>query len=81
MTVRSEVLAQFTQVAQEQHKRLAPLHDNLALLDSGLDSLCLAVIVDRLEGSLGVDPFSTSDDGQFPVTVGDFILFYEHATR
>jgi hypothetical protein len=79
MSVRSEIIAQFRQVAMEQDKSLAPLSDNLALIESGLDSLCLAVVVDRLEMSLGLDPFSTAEDARFPVTVGDFITFYEDA--
>jgi acyl carrier protein len=81
MTVRSEIVAQFTQVAQEQDKRLAPLTDELELLDSGLDSLCFAVVVSRLEESLGVDPFSASEDTLFPVTFGEFVSFYENAAK
>lgn len=79
MTTRSIVIAQIKQVATEHQKRLAPLTDDLPLLDSGLDSLCLAVIVARLEEELGVDPFSTSDDVPFPVTIGDVIALYESA--
>ena len=79
MSIRSEVIAQLNQVAQEQDKRLAPLVDDLALLDSGLDSMCLAILVARLEDSLGIDPFSSADDTGFPVTLGDFVRFYEHA--
>jgi len=78
MSIRSEILAQIDQVAAEQDKRLAPLSDNLPLLDSGLDSLCLAIIVARLEDALGLDPFSTADDVAFPVTLGEFIQFYEN---
>jgi hypothetical protein len=81
MDVKSEIVAQFTQVAQEQNKRLAPLTDSLALLDSGLDSLCFAIVVARLETSLGTDPFSEDEDVRFPVTFGDFIRFYEHAAK
>ncbi len=79
MSVRASVLAQFERVAQEQKKTLAPLTDDLVLLESGLDSLCLAVIVAQLEDALGVDPFSAAEDAEFPVTLGDFIEFYEHA--
>jgi len=78
---RSEVVTQFRQVAQEQDKQLAPLTDDLALLDSGLDSLCFAIVVARLENSLGVDPFSEDEDARFPVTFGDFIRFYENAAK
>ncbi len=79
MTIRSTVLTQITQVAAEHDKKLARLTDELPLLESGLDSLCLAVIVARLEDELGVDPFSTADDGVFPVTIGDLVKLYESA--
>ncbi len=77
--VREEITTQFRLVAREQDKRLAPLTDDLSLLDSGLDSLCFAILVTRLEDSLGVDPFTASEDATFPVTLGDFISFYENA--
>ena len=81
MNVRREIVTQFKQVAQEQNKRLAPLTDGLELLNSGLDSLSMAILVTRLEDSLGIDPFTASEDGQFPVTFGDFVNFYEHAAK
>jgi acyl carrier protein len=81
MNARSEVIAQFTQVAREQKKPLAPLTDDLALTDSGLDSLCFAIVVVRLEAALGVDPFNTDEEVRFPVTLGDFIGFYENAAK
>jgi len=79
MSVKSEIINQFTQVAAEQNKTLAPLHEDLELLESGLDSLCLAVIVARLEDVLGVDPFSSNEEAPFPVTLQDFVQAYEHA--
>ena len=81
MSVRSEILDQFKQVAQEQDKRLGPLSDEVPLLDSGLDSLCFAIIVSRLESGLGVDPFSENEDTPFPVNLGEFIRFYENAVQ
>jgi hypothetical protein len=39
------------------------------------------VLVARLEDRLGVDPFTTSDDVQFPVTIGDFVRAYENGAR
>ena len=81
MSVRSEILNQFTQVALEQDKRLGPLSDELPLMDSGLDSLCFAIIVSRLEIVLGVDPFSDNTDAAFPVDLGEFIRFYENAVQ
>jgi acyl carrier protein len=81
MSVRSEILDQFKQVANEQNMRLQPLGDELPLLDLGLDSVCFAIIVSRLESVLGVDPFSENEGAPFPVNLGDFIRFYENATQ
>ena len=81
MTVRSEIETQFQQVAREQDKRLARLTDNLPLLDSGLDSLCFAILVSRLEDLLEVDPFTASEDAVFPLTFGDFVRFYENVAK
>lgn len=79
MTVQSAIFEQFALVAREQEKQLAPLSDNLVLLESGLDSLCFAIVVARLEDALGVDPFTASEDVYFPVTLGEFVKFYEDA--
>jgi hypothetical protein len=57
------------------------LTDDLELLDSGLDSLCFAVVVIRLEEALGIDPFSASEDAGFPPTFGEFVAFYENAAK
>jgi acyl carrier protein len=74
------IIEQFETVAREQDKPLPPLTDDLPLLESGLDSLCLAIIVTRLEDSLGVDPFAT-DGNLFPVTFGEFVKLYESSVR
>lgn len=81
MSIRSTILAEMNAVAAEQVKRLAPLTDNLVLLESGLDSLCFAILVARLEDKLGSDPFTASDDVYFPVTLGDFVGFYESSGK
>ena len=83
MSVRSDVIREFQRVAEEQDKHLAPLVDDLRLLDSGLDSLCFAIVVARLEDSLGVDPFSAAlvEESRFPVTFGEFISFYENVPQ
>lgn len=74
------VITQLMQdVAKDHQKSLATLNDNLVLVDSGLDSLCFAILVAKLEDQLGVDPFTTSDDVQFPVTFGDFVRLYDNA--
>ncbi|HEY7233938.1 MAG TPA: acyl carrier protein [Gemmatimonadaceae bacterium] len=76
-TVRHTIISQFEQVAAEQRHKLASLTDDRPLMESGLDSLAFAIVVARLEDALGIDPFSASDDNQFPVTFGDFIQMYE----
>jgi acyl carrier protein len=60
-----------------QERRLSPLTDDLKLLESGLDSLSFAIIVARLEDSLGVDPFNADEAIDFPVTFGEFARLYE----
>ncbi len=79
MSVRPFILEQIVQVGEQQSRRLAPLTDDLRLLDSGLDSLCFAILVARLDDELGLDPLS-NEAHAFPVTIGDFIRLYEHAT-
>jgi len=81
MDTRSEIIAEFTQVAQEQGMHLAPLTESVELVESGLDSLCFAIVVARLEQKLGVDPFSASEEAVFPVTFGEFVRLYENAPR
>jgi len=49
MSMRATILSQIEKVAAEQNKTLAPLTDDLALLESGMDSLCFAILVTRLE--------------------------------
>lgn len=79
MTIRDKVLAVIEQVASEQDKKLPPLDDKLRLIESGLDSLALAVVVARLEDQLETDPFDTVAEVALPVTLGDFIALYERA--
>ncbi|MCL2384746.1 MAG: acyl carrier protein [Alphaproteobacteria bacterium] len=78
MSIRETIVTQFKLVATEQKKNLAPLVDELPLVDSGLDSLSFAIIVTRLEDELGNDPFSASQEVYFPVTFGDFVRLYEN---
>lgn len=77
MSVRSTIQSQFEQVATEQGRELAPLADDLKLIDCGLDSLSFAIVVAKLEDSLGFDPFSSEKAVDFPVTFGDFVRLYE----
>jgi acyl carrier protein len=81
MSVKSIIISEINDVASEQGKTVASLTDELPLLDSGLDSLCFAILVARLEDKLGIDPFTASDDVYFPVTLGDFVRSYESAAK
>ncbi len=56
---------------------MPPLTDELPLLESGLDSLCFAILVSRLEDATGRDPFATANASEFPRTVGELIAFYD----
>jgi acyl carrier protein len=79
MSLRLTIISQFERVAREQRKSIAPLADNLPLLESGLDSLCFAILVARLEDEIGVDPFAKATEAGLPTTFGEFVEFYEHA--
>jgi acyl carrier protein len=79
MSERLTILGEIRAVAAEQDKTLAPLTDELPLLDSGLDSLCFVILVGRLEDITGHDPFATSGASRYPKTLGDLIAFYDQA--
>lgn len=79
MSVKATVISEIRRITEGDRKSLPPLTDDLVLLDSGLDSLGIAILVARLEETLGFDPFTEADDVAYPVTLGDFIRFYEHA--
>jgi acyl carrier protein len=79
MTVKLTIMSEMRKIAKEQEKELAPLSDDLVLLESGFDSLCFAVLVARLEDQLGLDPFTRTDDTTFPLTLGDLVRVYENA--
>jgi acyl carrier protein len=81
MSIELTIISQIQQIAEEGKKNLPPLTDDLVLLESGLDSLAVAILVARLEETLGFDPFTECDDIYYPVTLGDFISFYENAAR
>ena len=79
MSTRLTILNEMESVATEQQKPLQPLDDGLPLMESGLDSLCFAILVARLEDTLGVDPFASVSGSRFPTTVGELVEFYDRA--
>ena len=77
MSIRETVIAEIRAVAADQDKTLPPLTDDMVLLESGLDSLCFAILVSRLEDATGHDPFAAAKASDFPRTLGALIKFYE----
>lgn len=77
MSMRTTILDEIQTVAATHKKTLPPLTDALPLNESGLDSLCFAILVARLEDTTGRDPLGEAQ--RFPVTIGDFIAMYEEA--
>ena len=77
MSVRETILNEMQLVAGMQKRILAPLTDDLPLYDSGLDSLCFAILLARLEDITGRDPLTSAEEVRFPRTIGEFILLYE----
>lgn len=78
MSIRAIVIEQIEVIAGRQSKALPPLSDNVSLLDMGLDSLGMAVLVAALEDRLGLDPFA-DESSSLPGTLGEFISLYENA--
>ena len=78
-SIRAIILSEIQLLAEAEQKSLPALTDDLILLESGMDSLMLAILVARLEEKLGLDPFTASEDVFYPVTLGDFIKAYEKA--
>ena len=76
--VRAAVVETFAEVAHEHGVTLGVLNADTPLFGMALDSLCLAVIVARLEVRLGLDPFA-ADDLVLPASFGDFVALYERA--
>jgi hypothetical protein len=77
MSIRSTIESLLRQIAAEHGRTLAPLTDELKLLESGLDSMSVAVVVMHLADLFGRDPFNSGRVIDSPVTLGDFIRMYE----
>ena len=77
--IRETISETFSRIFIEQAggASLPVLSDDLALLESGLDSMGFAVLVVELEEILGFDPFSISEEAFYPSTFGEFVSFYE----
>lgn len=54
-----------------------PLSSESVLLRTGLDSLGFAILVARLEETLGYDPFVLMSEPVYPQTFSEFVAIYE----
>lgn len=77
--VRVVVLDELRTLLEEDDKHVPVIEDDTVLLEIGLDSLGFAVLVTRLEDSLGNDPFTEMDDPVYPRTLGEFVNVYAQA--
>jgi acyl carrier protein len=77
MSIRSTVVLEIQQIAGQHDIDLPPLAEGTVLVESGLDSLAIAILVARLEDALGFDPFSECESFPAIVTLGDLVRFYE----
>jgi acyl carrier protein len=62
---------------EEDDLDVPDITDDLVLLETELDSLGFAVLVTRLEETLGYDPFSMMTEPVYPTTFGEFVAVYE----
>lgn len=53
------------------------LNRDSILLESGLDSLGFAILIARLEETLGFDPFTLMDEPVYPQTFGELVAVYQ----
>ena len=77
MSVRATILNEIHTVAASQEKTLAPINGRPSPQRLGLDSLCFAILVARLEDITGRDPLGEAQVERFPRTIGEFIALYE----
>ncbi|MDE2361302.1 MAG: acyl carrier protein [Hyphomicrobiales bacterium] len=77
MDVQAIVFEEIAEVAARQKKTLQPFNVDSPLLGIGLDSLCFAILVARLEERFGVDPFEDPENDSMPMTIGDLVNMYE----
>ena len=80
--IRDVIVKSMTQIASEQGVSLvSPLKDDTVLLQSGLDSLCFAILVARLEEELGYDPFVLMEEPVYPRTLSELTDIYQKSAQ
>ena len=73
-----QILSVYRAVYSSQNKgKVSPeIGNDTVLLDAGLDSLGHAILITRLEETLGYDPFTISSEAFYPRTFGELVEFY-----
>ena len=77
--LREQIKETYLEVLEQTGSELSvpELTDNVILLDSGLDSLGLSILVATLEEKFEFDPFTMMDEPLYPSTFGEFVEIYE----
>ena len=77
MDVDQHIRNSLVELFEEDELEVPEITDDLVLLETELDSLGFAVLVTRLEETLGYDPFSMMTEPVYPTTFGEFVAVYE----
>lgn len=77
VSTESTVRSMLIELLDEDGISAPEIESDTVLLDTGLDSLGLAVLVTRLETKLGYDPFSLMTEASYPRTLDEFVAIYD----
>ena len=78
--MRDQIKAVFDEVWWDDKECEPPeITDETVLLDTGLDSMALGILVTRLDEEFGIDPFIANNDAVYPRTFGEFVQAYTAA--
>lgn len=68
-------------VLEEDGLPKAKLEQSTPLMDVGLDSLGFAIVIARLEKTVGFDPFTEGNIEHYPTSFGEFVEAYANFVR
>ena len=76
--IERKILQIFYETFEEQTAgaKLPEITNDKILLEAGLDSLGVAILVTNLEEELDYDPFTISSDAFYPQTFSQLVQFY-----
>jgi aryl carrier-like protein len=78
MEIEPVIRQTFAEVLESAGQTMStPLTHESVLLRTGLDSLGFAILVARLEETLGYDPFVLMTTPVYPQTFGEFLAIYQ----